>query len=195
MPLDHAGHCLPLRLTPGTISKQLTMRASSNDPVYHRLSLVPCLSRPRTTLVHERHRLRAGHVASIQSFEPKACVLDHRGNRAVEMAPAANPLPYRRQRVLPPHHVRIWRATMLNEQEAPARLSARRISWSARLTSGIVHNVQVVTTVSTLALSNGILSAEPSIKFTGKLRLPTCRAMFNSLGEGSSPITCCTSVE
>src|SRR5262249_8256348 len=57
---------------------------------------------------------------------------------------------------------------------------------------GMVHNVQVVTTVSTLALSSGISSAEPSIKSTGKLRRSVSRAMPNSLGEGSSPITCCT---
>jgi len=82
----------------------------------------PSSLRPRTTLVHEGHRLRTAHVAGLQSFEPEACALDQRGNCTVEMAPAANTPPYRCQPILPPHHVRIGRATMLNEQEVPTRL-------------------------------------------------------------------------
>src|SRR5262249_32955711 len=75
----------------------------------------------RTALVHERHRLRAAHVASLKSFEPEASALDQGANRAIEMATASHPLPHRRQPILPPHHVRIRGSTVFNEQKTRER--------------------------------------------------------------------------
>src|SRR5262249_41151017 len=73
----------------------------------------------RTALVHERHRLRAAHVASLTSFEPEASALDQGANRAIEMATASHPLPHRRQPILPPHHIQIRGSTVFNEQKTP----------------------------------------------------------------------------
>jgi hypothetical protein len=69
-------------------------------------------------------------------------------------------------------------------------LSTRRLSRSEREASGMLHNVQVVTTVSTLLSSNGIASAEPSMKSTGmEAGRAARRAIERSFGEGSRPIT------
>ena len=63
-------------------------------------------------------------------------------------------------------------------------------SASARDALGIVHSVQVVTTVSMLPASSGIASADASSNVTGTVASRArVRAMRNSSAEGSSPIT------
>src|SRR5262249_57733067 len=70
----------------------------------------------------------------------------------------------------------------------PLRLRTRRISPRATLARGMLQRVQVVTTVSTLSLSSGIASAEPSTKVTGLRALPAFfRAITTIRDEGSRP--------
>jgi hypothetical protein len=54
----------------------------------------------------------------------------------------------------------------------------------------MLHKVQVVTTVSTLASWSGIASAEPSINSTSPEAVRSTRqAIARSFAEGSRPIT------
>jgi hypothetical protein len=79
---------------------------------------------------------------------------------------------------------------VLDEQQASGRPKHATHFVEGIKDSRNTHNVQVVTTVSALASSRGILSAEPSMNSTDRAaeRLAR-RAMARSFGEGSSPIT------
>src|SRR5262249_12436970 len=73
--------------------------------------------------------------------------------------------------------------------QTPAVVITRRISRTASVASGMLHNVQVVTTVSILWVSSGIASAEPSINSGRGVSEPRFRRTIeSSLAEGSRPM-------
>ena len=61
------------------------------------------------------------------------------------------------------------------------------------MTSGIEQSVHVVTTVSMLSFSNGMVSADASRNSIDReTASPLRRAIESNFGEGSSPMTCLT---
>lgn len=157
------------------------------------LDFPACLSRTRAAFVHKRQRSWTAHVTGFDPLELETCALDQYFNRAIEVAAAADTFPGRRKAVLPPTHVRFRSAAVFDEEEPSAGLKHAIDLPERRWASGMLHNVQVITTLSTLLSSNGIASAEPSTNSTRpEARYPARRAIERSLGEGSRPITSST---
>src|SRR3990170_4130414 len=70
--------------------------------------------------VVEARRAPARYIHGVQAVDPETSRLDERGDRPIEVAPAAKPLPYRIQTVLPAADIRIWRRPMLTEDQFAA---------------------------------------------------------------------------
>jgi hypothetical protein len=139
-------------------------------------------------LVYERPRVWTWHIGSLQPIEAEAGAFDHCLDRPVQMAAPADTLPCRRQPVLPSPHAFVRCQSVLHEQQPAAWLEHAANLAEAPSASGIVHSVQVVTTVSIVLLSWEMAAADSSINLTGMgIRSPTCRAIAMSCGAGSRP--------
>ena len=132
-------------------------------------------------LIYEGDELWARDIAGIHLRNFESCVLHKRGDWAVKMASAPDSLPHRRQSILPLAYSLIGSKSVFNEQKLPIWLEDAPHLRKRGHTSGIVHSVQVETTVSILASSSGIDSAEPSINFGG-MRPALSDAMPRSFG-------------
>src|SRR5262249_54964198 len=77
-------------------------------------------SRAGAALVHEGHRLRAAHVAGVETLELESSFFDQLRNRPVEMTATAHAFPRGRDAILPPAHLRVRGQPMLDEEEAAA---------------------------------------------------------------------------
>jgi len=127
--------------------------------------------RARGALVHECHELGSRHVTALQAVDLEPGPRKEGLDRSIEMTATAHPGPKRIETILPlPHTGPRSQSRGPAKSSRPLGLRTRRISSSARRISGIVHIVQVETTVSTLWSSSGMRSAEASRKLSGRSR-------------------------
>src|ERR1051326_652765 len=73
-------------------------------------------NRLRPTLIKEGHQFWTFHIACVQVCDFKAGTLDQVADRAVQVTPAGNPFPYRRQPVLPSADLLLWSQPMFHEE-------------------------------------------------------------------------------
>src|SRR6516162_3427220 len=77
----------------------------------------------RPTLKHEGPWLRAFHIAGFDGINLKPGCLDQVVHLTIEVTPPTDPLPIRRQTMLPASNPNFRRQTVLDEQQPPAWLS------------------------------------------------------------------------
>ena len=129
--------------TPAAISAPsapLKWRPTSNSP----------------TFVHERHWLGTFDVARLELQDGEPGALNQLLDGPIQVAAPADTLPSGCQPILPLADSLIRRPSVLDKQKLTVQLHYAAHSRSALIACGIVHSVQVVTTVSMLWASSGI---------------------------------------
>ena len=101
------------------------------------------------TLIHEGPGLWAFHVASFEGVDAEASSPDQVVHLAIEVTTPTDPLPIRRQTMLPASNPNFRRQTVLDEKQSLARLE------------NPPHLVQVITTASLCSIPNPIAALIP----------------------------------